>query len=60
VWQTKRYYGTLIASRGRSKRIRNRAQSNGQITMTSFPFRKNTSLTQKMCISDKKLPWNSN
>jgi len=60
--QIKSYYGTLSGSQERFFRIRHEkvraAPPGGEITMTSYPARHKTSLSQKPCIADKKVTTN--
>jgi len=57
--QIKSYYGTLSESHGRSFRFRRENSPEAplcvEITMTSYPASKETSLSPKPCILDKKL-----
>jgi len=59
----KSYYGTLSESHDRSFRIRHekspKAPPSGWITMKSYPTCNKTSLSQKPCITYKKLLWNT-
>jgi len=55
----KSYYRMLSGSHGRSFRIRQEkspeALPDGEIAMTSYPACNKTTLSRKLCITDKKL-----